>query len=85
MRACTYVCTHKTLCSSTHMYSCVIYLLHVCSAFARYPDGDVEHYYCAKENIAKEQIASPQPPVTEQEPSFKPSTGRDLYPDTNPF
>ncbi len=55
------------------------------SAFARYPDGEVEHYYCAKENIAKEQIASPQPQVIEQEPSLLPSSGKDLYLDTNPF
>ena len=58
---------------------------HTHSAFARYPDGEVEHYYCAKQNIAKE-LSSPQPSaVTEQEPSLLPPSGRELYLDTNPL
>jgi len=49
------------------------------SAFARYPDGEVEHYYCAKENIAKEQLVS----LNEQEQSSL--QRRELQIDTNPF
>ena len=28
-----------------------------CSAFARYPNGVIEHYYCAKENLTPSNTA----------------------------
>ena len=78
------------ICSCSPVYSniivCLLYLS--LSAFARYPDGDIEHYYCAKENMAKEQgVVGDHPPATKDvsEQSRYPGGGREPNLDTNPF
>ena len=46
---------------STFMLMIFRFIKLFCSAFARYPDGIIEHYFCAKENLPQEKQIQAQP------------------------